>query len=150
MIGTAALAFDDIEVGQAASFETRVTAEDLDRFIALSGDANPLHADGSFAASRGFGGRVVHGAYIAALVSRLVGMQLPGRDALIQAINLEFRAPLLVGETVRVAGAVDQLSDAVRSAVIKVTVTATADGRTVVTGKVRLGFTQAASNEGTP
>jgi acyl dehydratase len=136
-----ALAFDALAVGQAAGFEACVTAEDLDRFIALSGDANPLHADAAFAAARGFGGRVVHGAYLCALVSRLVGMRLPGRDAIVHAMSLEFRSPLMAGEAVRVAGVVDQVSEAVRSAVLRVTVTALADGRTVATGKVRLGFT---------
>jgi hypothetical protein len=42
---------------------------------------------------------------------------------------------------VRVAGSVDQISEAVGAAVLKVSVTALADGRTVATGKVRLGFT---------
>jgi 3-hydroxybutyryl-CoA dehydratase len=142
MTTAATLAFDDLALGREASFEARVSAADLDRFIALSGDASPLHADAAFASARGFGGRVVHGAYIGALVSRLVGMHLPGRDAIVHSMSLEFRSPLVVDETVRVAGIVDQVSDAVRSAVLRVTVTATADGRTVATGKVRLGFTE--------
>jgi len=150
MTHAATLAFDALAVGQAASFEARVTHDDLDRFIAISADASPLHADADFAASRGFGGRVVHGAYLCALVSRLVGMHLPGRDAIVHAINLEFRSPLLAGESVRVAGIVDQVSEAVRSAVLRITVTALGDGRTVATGKVRLGFTEEAAAKSEP
>jgi len=145
MSEAARLAFDDLRVGQRAAFEARVTASDLDRYIALSGDASPLHAERDFARARGFPGRVVHGAYLAALVSRLVGMHLPGRDALVQSMDLAFRAPLTVDAAVRVEGAVDQLSEAVRSAVMKVAITDLADGRTVASATVQVGFTREAA-----
>lgn len=118
-----------------------MTAQDVDRFIALSGDASPLHVDVGFARERGFRDRVVHGAYLTALVSRLVGMHLPGQEALLQSINLQFRSPLLVGSQVRVDATVEQLSDAVQAAVLKVSITALEDGRTVASGRVHLGFT---------
>ena len=131
----------DLAVGQQASFDASVSASDVDRFIELSGDVNALHRDAAFARARGFEGRVVHGAYLCALVSRLVGVHLPGENAIVHSMALEFRSPLTVDSQVRVTGSVDQLSEAVGAAVLKVSVTALADGRTVATGKVRLGFT---------
>ena len=67
MTDTARMAFADLSVGQRAGFESLVSGRDLDRFIALSGDASPLHADAAFARARGFAGRVVHGAYLSGL-----------------------------------------------------------------------------------
>ena len=141
MTAPARMGFSDLSIGQQASFEAVVSESDLDRFIELSGDVNPLHCDRDFARARGFGDRVVHGAYLSALVSRLVGVHLPGENCILQSMSLQFRSPLQVASRVRVEGAVDQLSEAVQAAVLKVSVTALEDGRTVASGKVHLGFT---------
>lgn len=137
----AQMKFTDLSVGQAAAFEVLVSNQDLDRFIELSGDNNPLHADRDFARARGFADRVVHGAYIAALVSRLVGVHLPGENCIVHSINLQFKAPLVVGTQVRAQAVIDQLSDAVQAAILKITVTDLDAGLVVATGKVNLGFT---------
>jgi 3-hydroxybutyryl-CoA dehydratase len=141
MTSIAAMQFIDLRVGQGAGFEVLVRASDVDRFAELSGDVNPLHTDAAFARGRGHADRVVHGAFLSALVSRLVGVHLPGRNCLLHSMNLQFRSPLLVGARVRVEGVVDQLSEAVQAAVLKVSVTDLADGRQVASGKVHLGFT---------
>lgn len=133
--------FTDLSLGQTAAFEQHVSVQDLDRFIELSGDSNPLHADHEFARARGFAGRVVHGAYIAALVSRLVGVQLPGENCIVHSINLQFKAPLVVGRRVQVQAVIDQLSDAVQAAILKITVTDMDAMQVVATGKLSLGFT---------
>ncbi len=142
MAQAAQFGLDDLQIGQEAAFEVEITAIDIDRFAALSGDASPLHLDEDFARARGFGGRVVHGAHLAALVSRLVGMDLPGRDCLLHGLSLQFRAPVLAGTRVRVTGVIDQLSAAVEAAVIRVTLTDGTDGRILASGKVNLGFTR--------
>jgi 3-hydroxybutyryl-CoA dehydratase len=133
--------FSDLRIGQQAAFQTSVSADDLDRFIELSGDRNPLHADRSFARARGFADRVVHGAYLSALVSRLVGVHLPGQNCILHSINLQFKSPLLVESEVLVQAVVEQLSEAVQAAILKVSITDLRDGRVVSTGKVHLGFT---------
>lgn len=139
-------AFEDLRVGQAAAFEVAVTAADIDGFAALSGDVSPLHVDDGFARSRGFDGRVVHGAYLTALVSRLVGVHLPGENALLQSVAMQFRRPVPVGTRLSVTGTVDQLSEAVRAVVLKVTVRDLASGETVATGKATVGFTGPAAD----
>lgn len=133
-----------LSVGTAASFEADVSAELVDAFARLSGDTNPLHVDEGFARERGFTGRLAHGALLGALVSRLIGMHLPGRDALLQSLSLSFRAPVPAGTHVRVTGEVDQVSESARAAVLRVTVTDTADGRVMASGKAQVGFTREA------
>ena len=89
----AAEAFDleDLAVGQHAEFETVIADGDIDRFATLSGDKSPLHVDKVFARTRGYADRVAHGAYLVALASRLVGMYLPGRNALLLAAQVSVR-----------------------------------------------------------
>ena len=138
----AAFSLGDIRIGQTASFETEVNAADLDRFAALTGDVNPLHMDSEFARRRGFEDRVVHGALLAGLVSRLVGVHLPGRDCLMHALQMKFNAPTRVGSRIRVTGVVDQVSEAARAVVLKVSIVDAASAAALASGKVNLGFTE--------
>jgi acyl dehydratase len=143
----AELTFDDVAEGLEASFAVAVTAAAIDRFAELSGDVCPLHTKGEFAASRGFDDRVVHGAYLAALVSRLVGTQLPGLNAIIHQMQLHFQKPTYVGDTVNVLGRVERKLDPLRAILLSIRVDSSGragDARQVATGKVQVGFTAAA------
>jgi 3-hydroxybutyryl-CoA dehydratase len=139
----AAEAFDleDLAVGQHAEFETVVADDDIDRFAALSGDKSPLHVDKGFARNRGYADRVAHGAYLVALASRLVGMYLPGRNALLLSVQVSFVAPALPGARVRVRGEIEQLSDSVRSVVLKLTIHDVANETLLARGRLTVGFT---------
>ncbi|HZY54206.1 MAG TPA: MaoC/PaaZ C-terminal domain-containing protein [Reyranella sp.] len=139
----AAEAFDleDLAVGQHAEFETVIADGDIDRFAALSGDESPLHVDKAFARNRGYADRVAHGAYLVALASRLVGMYLPGRNALLLAVQVSFVAPALPGARVRVRGEIEQLSDSVRSVVLKLAIHDISNEALLARGRLTVGFT---------
>lgn len=140
----AAFGLDDLVIGQRAEFETVLTGDDVDSFAHLSGDESPLHIDAAFARERGFPDRVVHGAHLLALASRLVGIYLPGRNALLLALNASFAAPALPGTSVNVSGVVEQLSGSVRSAVVKLRVIDCNTKATLVRGRLTVGFTNEA------
>jgi 3-hydroxybutyryl-CoA dehydratase len=91
--------------------EFSISAKDMQLFGALSGDYNPLHVDDTFAKSKGFEGVVVYGALIAAKISQLIGMRLPGRDGIWCSFSLQFCAPLYVGETAQAEGLISAVSD---------------------------------------
>jgi 3-hydroxybutyryl-CoA dehydratase len=93
---------EQLATGVAAEFERRIDDADVDAFAELSGDRSPLHVDRAFALRRGYRDRVVHGALLAGLVSRLVGTELPGRNALLLRIRLDFPAPTFPGEAVTI------------------------------------------------
>ena len=59
---------------------------------------------------------------------------------------MQFRRPVPVGARLSVTGTVDQLSEAVRSAIVKVAIRDLADGETVATGKATVGFTGPAAD----
>jgi acyl dehydratase len=106
--------FDQINIGDKASFEREITENDLNKFADVSGDYNPLHIDTDYAKKTKFNGKIVHGMFLGALVSRLVGMELPGKYALLVKESLEFKSPGGVGDTVIVNGYVMSKSKASR------------------------------------
>ena len=66
-----------------------------DAFSELSGDDAPLHTDETFARAHGFDGRVVHGALVVSLLSRVVGTRFPGPRSLWLKCDISFRNPWL-------------------------------------------------------
>lgn len=106
--------FTDIQKGDSASFSVTITESDAEKFAEISGDYNPLHIDEAYAKGTEFGGRVVHGMFLGALVSRLVGMELPGKKALLLKETLEFKKPARIGDRITVKGSVAHKSEAFR------------------------------------
>lgn len=101
--------FDDLRVGQRASFAKTVTEADLSHFVAVTGDVNPLHVDGEFARRTFFGERIAHGMLSASLFSTLVGMLLPGVGAIYRSQSLEFLRPVKIGDTLTAVFEVESL-----------------------------------------
>ena len=90
----------DFRLGQRAEYRKTFTEDDLERFIAITGDVNPLHASEDFAARTFFRRRINHGMLTASLFSTMVGMFIPGTGAIYRTQTLEFHRPVYVGETV--------------------------------------------------
>ena len=91
---------EDFEVGQHASFTKTFTEADLQRFIEITGDANPLHVDDAFAAATPFGRRILHGMLTASIFSTMVGMLIPGTGAIYRSQTIRFLLPVYLNETV--------------------------------------------------
>lgn len=106
--------FNEIAVGETASFSHHISEEDIVIFSRLSGDRNPLHVDEEYAEQTKFGSRVVHGLFLAALVSRLIGVYLPGKRSLLLFTEFRFKAPARIGDIVKVGGRVIAKSPATR------------------------------------
>ncbi len=92
--------YDELKVGQSASFTKTITETDLALFTGITGDFNPLHVDAVAAASSPFGGRIAHGMLSASLLCTVYGMYLPGPGAVHLDQQLRFKAPVRIGDTV--------------------------------------------------
>jgi 3-hydroxybutyryl-CoA dehydratase len=92
--------FEELSVGQTALISETITDSHISRFADLSGDRNPLHLDEKWASRTRFGGRIAHGALTGALVSRVLGMELPGTGSVYLSQSLKFLAPVRPGDTV--------------------------------------------------
>jgi 3-hydroxybutyryl-CoA dehydratase len=90
---------DDFKVGQHVTFTKTFTDDDVQRFIEITGDVNPLHVDEAFAKQTQFGQRVLHGMLTASILSTMVGMFLPGTGAVYRSQTIRFLRPVYIGET---------------------------------------------------
>ena len=134
--------FEELLEGLADRFEVLVTAGDIQRFAELSGDVSPVHVDDDFARSRGFPGRIAHGALLTAYVSRFVGVLMPGSGGVLQRVEMEFRHPCFAGDRLIVAGEVFRRVEALEVVILKVTIVNAATGELLANGKVQSGLKQ--------
>jgi len=99
--------FDEIAPGDVASLARTLTQKDVELFAIMSGDVNPMHVDEEFASSDVFHRVIAHGMWGGALISTLLGTELPGPGTLYLGQTLRFHHPIYLGDrvvvTVRVA-----------------------------------------------
>lgn len=106
-------------MGQRKFFSVKITESLVNEFAQISGDFNPLHMDEQYAKSTKFQKRVCHGMLLASFLSKMVGMHMPGKNALYFSQTLNFRLPCFIHDNVTVEGEVLEKSLASRMLTIK-------------------------------
>ena len=125
--------FEDMSLGQTASFAKTITEADILLFAAVSGDTNPVHINAEAAAASMFKERIAHGMLSASLISTVLGTKLPGAGTVYLGQNLKFKAPVRIGQTVTATVVITAL-DAARKRVTLST-TCTVEGKAVIEGE---------------
>ena len=95
--------------GDGYSFERFISADDVKRFAEVVGDLNPIHIDAEFAEKSFFKKRIVHGAFLAGLISKILGMDFPGRGTVYISQSTVFKRPVYVDSKVKVEVKVTQV-----------------------------------------
>ena|SRR5580658_2614896 len=131
--------WNDLYIGLRHEFDATFSDEQATSFAALSGDINPLHVDKDYAIRAGFPGPVLFGMLTSSLYSRLVGVYLPGKFALLQGIRIDFISPCFAGDRLHVVGEVVFLSEAYQRLEIKATIQ-NGDGKLVSKALIKAGF----------
>jgi len=120
--------------------EVLITAEMIEEFAELTGDANPIHLDAEAAQKRGFKGRVVQGMLLLALVGSLFPEDLKDLPILRELKGFKLSSPVYVGQVVEITGEVVGLSElgGMRRAEIRVTVFNRDENKTAARGMLTI------------
>ncbi|MBL4828225.1 MAG: MaoC family dehydratase N-terminal domain-containing protein [Spongiibacteraceae bacterium] len=94
--------YNEITIGQCASYSKTLHENDLVLFAAVSGDINPLHLDAEYAATTAFKERIGHGAWTGSIISAALALELPGPGTIFTKQTLSFRTPVKIGDTVTI------------------------------------------------
>jgi acyl dehydratase len=125
--------FDEIKVGDTASLTRTLTQRDIEIFAAMSGDINPIHTDEEFAHQDLFHRIIAHGMWGGALISTVLGTELPGPGTIYRSQTLAFRHPIAVGDTVVVSVMVKEKKTQEKSILLQCRLT-NQDGEVVIDG----------------
>lgn len=120
--------------GDTYRYSLVVTPALMQQFLRASGDENPIHLDGKYAAAHGFRNVVVYGNMLGLMVSHLVGMKLPTKEVILLSESLEFRNPSYVGDEIQLQAVVSNVHEAVQTIEMRLTFLSPS-GDKVCTGK---------------
>lgn len=104
--------FEDIKLGDSASYTKTITEADILLFAAVSGDNNSVHLNQEYAETTAFKTRIAHGMLTASLISTVVGTRLPGEGTIYLSQSTKFKAPVKIGDTVTAKATVTALDPA--------------------------------------
>jgi 3-hydroxybutyryl-CoA dehydratase len=123
--------------GDGFSFERFISAEDVRQFAEIVGDTNPVHLDAAFAEKSFFKKRIVHGAFLAGLISKVLGVDFPGEGTIYISQNTIFKRPVFVDSTVKVEVKVAAVNAEKRRLVLDTTVL-NAEGKACLSGSAEV------------
>jgi 3-hydroxybutyryl-CoA dehydratase len=95
--------------GDQFKWERHISADDVQRFAEIVGDLNPVHLDAEFAEKSFFKKRIVHGAFLGGLISKVLGMDFPGQGTVYISQSSVFKRPVYVDTVVAVEVKVTQV-----------------------------------------
>ena len=92
--------FNEIQVGDSASMQRMLTKQDIDLFGLLSGNMNPIHFSDAYAQMLLERHKLVgHSMWGAALISSLLGNDLPGPGTVYQSQHFDFHNAVELDDT---------------------------------------------------
>lgn len=91
---------EDVAPGMTASSAKTISDSDINLFITVSGDDNPVHSDPDYAAKTQFKGRIAHGMLTTSVMTSALSNQLPGYGSILLDVSARFKAPVYPGDTV--------------------------------------------------
>lgn len=113
---------DEMYVGQKASISKTITESDINTYAGLIADFNPVHVNAEYAKTTRFGERIAHGMFTASFFSTVVGMCIPGADAIYLGQTLKFLLPVKIGDTITATGEVTKIIKEKKIAYLKTTI----------------------------
>jgi 3-hydroxybutyryl-CoA dehydratase len=134
---TAKYRLDGIEPGLKKQFKVTITKEMVSEFAKLSGDYTPLHMDEEYGRNSKFNRRICHGLLLVSFFSRLIGMHLPGENALCISHSINYICPAFVGDEITIRGLVLSKSNATRIITLKTTIT-NSSGKCLIDGQAKV------------
>jgi 3-hydroxybutyryl-CoA dehydratase len=91
---------NDLNVGDTAEFSKTISESDVYLFAGITGDLNPAHINEAYAQKTFFKTRIAHGMLSAGFISAVLGNQLPGPGSIYVRQELNFLAPMRIGDTI--------------------------------------------------
>lgn len=131
----------EIYIGMTRNVSKTISESDVYTYAGLIGDINPVHVNEEYAKTTRFGKRIVHGMLTASFFSTIVGMLIPGADAIYLGQTCKFLLPVYINDTITATGVVTKILPEKKIAVMKTTIR-NQKGEIVVTGEATVMATK--------
>jgi len=124
----------ELKLGDASQFSKTISESDVYLYAGVTGDLNPAHVNEAYAQKTFFKTRIAHGMLSAGFISTVLANQLPGPGTIYIRQELNFLAPVHIGDTLTARVEVIEISEEEHRVRLKTTCTKQ-DGSAVVEGE---------------
>ena len=125
---------DELKIGDKARFAKTVSESDIYLYAGLTGDFNPAHINSIYAEKTPFKTRIAHGMLMGGFISAVIANQLPGPGTIYIRQELNFLAPVRIGDTITAEVVIVEISAEKKRVRLK-TVCLNQNGKEVVDGE---------------
>ncbi len=123
-------------LGRSATARRAYHADDVQRYVDMTGDHNPIHVDAAYAAHTMFGRPIVPGPLVLTLITTLFANELPGPGCIYLSHDIRFVRPVFIGDEVVATVTISEVMP--KGHLILDTVCANSDGLVVIEGHARV------------
>ncbi len=109
-----------LKEGQSYTEEWIPTHKILNKYCELSGDYNPIHTDLNAAKKIGKKNIIIHGNLTCSIVSKIIGMNFPGKGSLIIEQKVLFPNPIFPDDLIRFKFIVKEINSQLSTILISV------------------------------
>ncbi len=92
--------YEQLRVGEKASFSKTISQADISLFAGICGDFNPVHVNQNYAAQTRFKRCIAHGPLTQSLMAPVLGTRLPGLGSIALEFFCRYTAPVYPGDTI--------------------------------------------------
>lgn len=127
-----------LELNQQFELKFTVTESIYLGFIENFQDKNPLHTNESFAVSKGFKSKVMHGNILNGFLSYFIGEALPSKDVIIHSQEIQFKNPVYLNDDLVLKAEVSGIYESVKAIEFKFKFINT-ELKVIAKGKIQIG-----------
>ena len=109
-----------LKEGQSYTEEWIPTHKILNKYCELSGDYNPIHTDLNAAKKIGKSNIIIHGNLTCSIISKIIGMNFPGKGSLILEQKVLFPNPIFPNDLIRFKFIVKEINTQLNTILISV------------------------------
>lgn len=99
---------NELRVGEYAEKMDIIAYESAERFVAVTGDYNPIHFDTPAAQQSRYQRPIAHGMILAGFISGVIGTSMPGFGCIYAKQSLSFHRPVFYGDEIRTRVTVEE------------------------------------------
>jgi 3-hydroxybutyryl-CoA dehydratase len=125
---------DQLRIGETAEFGKTISESDIYLYAGVTGDFNPAHLNEVYAEKTYFKTRIAQGMLTAGFISGLLGVSLPGPGTIYIRQELDFLAPVHIGDTITARVEIIEIMDQKNRVTVRTTCV-NQDGTMVLEGR---------------
>jgi len=116
----------------------KVTESAIINFSQLTQDFHPLHSSTQYAKDHGFENNIAHGMLVSSYSSALIGMKLPGENAIVISQAFTYKKPVYPGDELIISGEIVELDVRFSIIEIKIVIKEKSKNKKVAIGKYKV------------